>query len=499
MLRSPKGELISAAAVFFVALFIYVATLAPTVTLVDSGELILAARTLGVAHPPGFPLYLMLAHLASLLPIGNVAVRVNFASAFFAALACAMIALVVAEILITAAYAHESKGKPSKRDRKRKKMPHSSVASTDTSGIWRRTIAPSLGAGLLLAFSRTLWAYATIAEVYTLNAFLILTIFLLMLRWRRCIVEDGGSTIGRHINAKHDFLLYTAAGIFGLALGVHHVTVALMLPALAVLVYRTQGLKFFLSKRLVYAALISFAALICVYAYLPLVASASPLFNWGDPRSLRAIWWHITGRQYQVFFSFAPQFAAEELRKFFALLLNEYGFWWLPLALILAVIGYISALRRDRTAFWFLGLIFLCDLAYGLGYNIAEDKDAYYLPAFISITIAVGFGLREFLQRIPIKIRRVGTLLALLIPLIALAGNWAFNNRSHYFIAHDYVENIQSTIKPNGLLLTMDWQVASPCFTPARSNIVAAISEPSTFYCCGAPGISSICGAPIRI
>src|ERR1051325_5015524 len=99
MLRSSKAELIGAATVFCLSLLLYSFTLAPTVTLVDSGELILAAHSLGVAHPPGFPLYLMLAHLFSIVPVGSVAVRVNFASAFFAALACAMLTLVVAEII----------------------------------------------------------------------------------------------------------------------------------------------------------------------------------------------------------------------------------------------------------------------------------------------------------------------------------------------------------------------------------------------------------------
>src|SRR5438132_12168587 len=91
-----------AVAVFITSLIVYTLTLAPTVTLVDSGELILAAWGTGVAHPPGFPLWVMLAHLASLLPFGNVAVRINFSSALFAALACAMLTLVVAELIITA-------------------------------------------------------------------------------------------------------------------------------------------------------------------------------------------------------------------------------------------------------------------------------------------------------------------------------------------------------------------------------------------------------------
>ena len=101
-LESSGARLACAGAVFIVSLANYSLTLAPAVTLVDSGELIVAARTLGVAHPPGFPLYLLLAHLATLIPIGSVAVRVNFASAVFAASASATLALVAAEALLTA-------------------------------------------------------------------------------------------------------------------------------------------------------------------------------------------------------------------------------------------------------------------------------------------------------------------------------------------------------------------------------------------------------------
>ena len=50
-------------------------------------------------------------------------------------------------------------------------------------------IAPAVGAGLLMAFSRTLWAYATITEVYALNALLILLVFFLVVRWRRRLRE----------------------------------------------------------------------------------------------------------------------------------------------------------------------------------------------------------------------------------------------------------------------------------------------------------------------
>src|SRR5881392_181008 len=98
-----RAELFCAGIVFLATLLLYIWTLAPTVTLTDSGELIVVARGLGVAHPPGFPLWIILAHLASLVPLGNVAMRINFSSALFAALASAMLTLVVAEMMLAVA------------------------------------------------------------------------------------------------------------------------------------------------------------------------------------------------------------------------------------------------------------------------------------------------------------------------------------------------------------------------------------------------------------
>ena len=455
---SSQAELVCAGAVFLVALVVYSWTLAPTVTLTDSGELILAAYGLGVAHPPGIPLWVMLAHLASLVPVGNVAVRINFSSAVFAALACAMLTLVVAELLVTASCF------VAPRRRNKTARQGSNIQSSNAGGLL--IFAPAVGAGLLMAFSRTLWAYATITEVYTLNALLVLLVFFLVVRWRRRIIEtrtDSNAAV-----ATHDTWIYAAAFVFGLAMGVHHVTVALTLPAIAVVVYRTEGLKFFTSRRLLYAALISITALILVYSYLPWAASRSPAMNWGNPRSLQEIWWHITGRQYRVFFSFSPATVGAQFVEFCRMAGREFGFAWLPLALFLAVAGLASAYKRDRTVFWFLLLIVLADLAYALNYEIAEDKDAYYLPAFISIAIAAGLGFRWLIQlapsrRSPMWTPYVAAATAIVLTLAtAFAANWPFDNRRHYFIADDYVENLFSTIAPNGLLLTQDWQVASP-------------------------------------
>ncbi len=469
MTRLPSAELLCAGTVFLVALLLYSGTLAPTVTLTDSGELIVVARGMGIAHPPGVPLWTILAHLVSLVPFGNVAVRINFSSALFAALACAMLTLAVAELTITASYLAAS-------NRRKRGSQQSKTAEASASA--RLLVAlPALGAGLLMAVSRTLWSYATITEVYALNTLLILVIFFLMLRWRRRIVEDrthlptarNSGAIATPITG-HDAYLNAAALVFGLALGVHHVTVALTLPAIAVIVYRTQGVRFFASRRLVYAALISLGALVAVYAYLPFAASRSPVINWGHPRSLQEIWWHITGRQYQVYFSFKPEIIGGQFVEFCRMALREFGFPWLPLSAILAFAGFVDAFKRDRTTFWFLLTIIIADLAYALSYEIAEDKDAYYLPAFISIAIAAGLGIRWMIQRALSRPATVGKFsvavatIVLLVCATSFAANWPFNNRRHYFIAHDYVENLLSTIAPNSLLLTLDWQVVSPMF-----------------------------------
>ncbi|MEN3368986.1 MAG: hypothetical protein V7609_1129 [Verrucomicrobiota bacterium] len=456
---------------FCVSLLLYVWTLAPTVTLIDSGELIVAARNLGVAHPPGFPLYLILAHLASLVPLGNIAVRIHFASAVFAALASAMLTLVMAELLITtqSVAAAEDRGRNNSLRSARKARATTAPASlNDMASSKLIVLIPALASGLVMAFSRTLWSYATIAEVYTLNTLLVLIIFFLILRWRRRIIEARARTGAANVPIlDYDYLLYSAAVLFGLALGVHHVTVGLTLPALAVIVYRTQGPRFFVSARILYAAVLSFAALLAVYTYLPLAAARAPILNWGDPRSLHAIWSHITGKQYQVFFSLASQ-SGTQLLEFGKLAARQLGPWGFPLGAVLVIAGLANTFKHARTTFWMIIVMVVCDMAYSLSYTIEEDKDAYYLPAFIALIVAIGFGLRWLLRyalaRLPLAWRSLVpvALAGLVLPALALAGNWAYDNRRHYWIAQDYIDNILGVVEPNSLLLNQDWQVQSP-------------------------------------
>ena len=77
MVRNGRLHLWLTLLVFLLPLAVYLLTLAPTVTLIDSGELILTAWGLDIAHPPGFPLYVLIGAAFARLPIGNVAQRLN--------------------------------------------------------------------------------------------------------------------------------------------------------------------------------------------------------------------------------------------------------------------------------------------------------------------------------------------------------------------------------------------------------------------------------------
>jgi len=455
-------------AVFVISIVLYALTLAPSVVFVDSGELIVAARSLGVAHPPGFPLYVLLTHLATVVPIGNIAVRVNLASALFGGLASSVLTLTVIEAMVTPMILSVAGRVSRKAARSGKKG--SSGAGAKALNVTESVdpialIVSSIAAGLLLAFSRTLWAYATIAEVYTLNSVLILTIFLFMFRWRRLTIEHRER---REDRGKSDRWLYAAAFFFGLGLGVHHVTVGLMLPAFGALVLATEGLAFYRSRRLAYAALCAFAGL-SIYVYLPIAASRSPVMNWGDPRTFEHFWWHVTGRQYQVFFEWSLKTIASQFGDFIKLAATQFGPAWLPLVPMLAIAGFVAIYRRDRALFWFLTLAVAADLVYCLGYEIAEDKDAYYLPVIMSGAIAAGFGTHWLIKKItewkrlsskPARYLAVVSIAVILI--VALVANLPYNNRSRYFIATDYLDNIYSAIEPGGMVLTRDWQVYSP-------------------------------------
>ena len=413
-----------AAVVFVVSLTVYLLTCARTVTLVDSGELIVACASLGVAHPPGFPVYTMVGHLFSLLPVGSVAFRIALMSAVFAALTAALVALVVGEVV----------GWARRRDGQR-----------DRDAL---VVSPgaAVGAGLSFAFSATLWSYATVAEVYSLTLALLTAAVWLLLRWRR--VGAAGP------------LPWLVGLLLGLGIGVHHVTVILAAPGLLAFVVAAGGRRAVAPRRLLGAAA-GCAAGVMSYLYLPLAAARRPVLNWGDPSSLERFWWHVSARQYRVnLFSGSFDQVRENLAEFVRLARFELG----PVAMVAAVAGLLWLWRRDRAVLWLVALVALVGVTYAVNYEIAEDAEAYFLTTFLMAVMAVGGGLAWLLGAS--RGRPVLTALALMTavaaPAAAAALHWRSCDRSRDLVARFFVEDAVAGVAPGGVLLTLEWQLYAP-------------------------------------
>jgi hypothetical protein len=445
---------VTAAIVFAAAFALYLKTLAPSVGPTDSGELTSAVWSLGNAHPPGFPLFLLVTHLFTWLPFGSIAVRTNLASAFFAAVACALVALAAAEILLMPrderAKAATGEKKLSKKKLRNLGRTANEVIETqsDVRPLSRWIIALiMLATGLLFATSRTLWQFATVTEVYAINSALMAAIAWGVLRWAR---------------TRDSRWLYAAALLFGLGLCVHHVTIGTGAIAIAVLITRIGGIGFCGSRRAVIAALLVGAGLL-VYAYLPIAASRNPAMNWGDPSSVSATWDHVTGKQYRSYVKTAAGQNSAQLGRYFGIVARELGPSWMPLVLVIAGAGILSLFFRQRTIFWYVVLFIAANAAWFAIYPVANDTPAYAIPTFIALLFAFAYGA-SVIATLPGTERgrciAAGTLL--ILPLVSLVTTYPFRNRSGYWVSHDYAANAFRSMRPNALLFTGDWQLYSP-------------------------------------
>jgi hypothetical protein len=453
--RPPTPDLRIAAIVFIAAFALYLKTLAPAVGPTDSGELTSAVWSLGNAHPPGFPFFLIVTHLFTWLPVGSIAVRTNIASAFFSALACALVAVAAAEILLmprdaAKAPAEEKRSKKKQRiDRSAGRKPQSElrVGESEPRGPSRWVIALiMLTTGLLFAFSRTIWQFATVTEVYAVNSALMAGVAWGMLRWAR---------------TRSVRWLYAAALLFGFGLCVHHVTIGTGAIAIAVLITRVGGINFWRTRTTLIGALLLAAGLL-VYVYLPVAASRKPVMNWGDPASFSTVWDHVTGKQYRAYIKTGEQNSAQ-IDRYFGVVGHELGPPWMPMVLLIAAGGIVLLWFRQRTIFWYVILFIIGNAAWFAIYPVTNDTPAYAIPTFIALLFAFAFGAVSIaaLARTD-RMRSVIAGAMLILPVVSLVTTYPFRDRGRYWVSHDYAENGLHSMRPNALMLTGDWQLYAP-------------------------------------
>jgi dolichyl-phosphate-mannose-protein mannosyltransferase len=222
----------------------YVSTLSSTVVGGDSGELIVAARVLGVVHPPGYPLYTLLGRMFTLLPWETVAWRVNLLSAVCDSLAAGLLCHAVSR--------------------------------------WTKRPWCGLLAAGLFAFSSVVWPYAVTAEVFPLNNLFAAALLDLSVA--------ASLAPGRWL----PIVALTAA----LGLTNHHTLVFFAGPVLAYVLFLERDS---LTARRLAVAAAAFAMGLLPYAYLPLAAASRPPLVWGDQTTWSGFLTHLLRREYGTF------------------------------------------------------------------------------------------------------------------------------------------------------------------------------------------------------
>ncbi|MCG3132474.1 MAG: hypothetical protein FLDDKLPJ_03324 [Phycisphaerae bacterium] len=407
-------------AVILIALTVYVATAAPTVTSEDSGELIAAAYCFGVPHPPGYPLWTLLCGIfLRIFPAGSVGWRANVFSGICAALAAGIL-----------------------------------FRSIRLVSIGRSTAA---GAALTMAFGAVLWSQSVIAEVYTLHALLVTLLVWCVLKWRQ---------------TNRTGFLAAAAGVTGLGLSNHHLMAFTSLGVAAwILLIRPQLL---LDWRTALRSTLLFMAGLLPYAYLPLRASADPPVNWGEPKSWQALADHVSRRQYRARPDAdhpTPSKSLGEYRRELqvigAYVLRELTPWALPVVLVGA--GVLMVRNRSVALLWAvltLSHVLLFLRLHGIGPDRAGiwSSKVFFVQQYIVMGLPLGAGLDAlvrttagwFTEASPGSRRWWTSRFVRLLPgcfcLFPLVSFWKENNFRNYWYAGDHARNLLASALPNALI-----------------------------------------------
>jgi hypothetical protein len=391
------------------ALAVYLATLPPALTFrhfgTDGGDLIAAARTLGIPHPPGYPTYTLLAWLLSHLPVGTVAYRTNLLSALCASGAVGLVAMTALQLL----------------------APH------------RLRWVPATAAALSMGFSPLTWSQAIISEVYApLLLFASLLLYLLV-RWR---------------NGGHENLLCIAALVLGLGLGIH-LTLVLAIPAAIVVLWPLR--RRWLRPRTLYPSAGMLLTGLAVFSYLPLAARQNPPVNWADPDTWERFVWLVTGSLYRpLVFGLPTAAIAGRLSTWSRLLGQQFGWWGLAITLL----GLAASVRRDR-CLASAGLLWIaCAGLFAFFYN-STDSIVYLLPSLPILALFWAEGARCLLDLAgdlrPWAVVVAATLL-LFVPASSLARHWSEIDLSDDVSAQVYIDQLLDSLDPGAVVLVQNDQ-----------------------------------------
>ncbi len=489
-----------AAAVVLGTLLLYVVTLAPTTQFWDTSEYIAAAYALGIPHPPGNPLFTLLAHVWGLIPWAHgYAMRINFFAATTSAVAAGCWFLVGERWL-----------------------------RTIVPGLWPRRIAALAGA-LVAATGFTVWNQSVVNEkVYTLSVLSIALILWLIVRW-----DDQPA------GEEHDHNLLLIVYLLALT-STNHMMGVLVGPVVAVLLFPplmqrraateagrriewSQWLVFLtvfgvivatglesgtplkLALTLYVAALIfavyqgnwRFALVtlgvaavgLSVFVYLPIRAAHFPPINEGEPTTRAALWDVLTRAQYG-----KPPILQRQADLFsqIGLWVQYFGWQWAHdwgtrlqagFAVVFGGLGLLGAYRHWKAdlrqafamvvlmATFTLLLIFYLNFKYGYSQapNLPQqlhevrERDYFFICSFALWGIWVGMGLATLMEWVQdalvVRVLEAERRWLLATPVLALAliplfGNRLTASRAKETLARDFAFDLLQSVEPYGILVT---------------------------------------------
>lgn len=384
------------AAVTGLLFVLYAVGACPTIYVGDSGELVTAAYTLGVPHPTGYPLYVLLGKLWTLLvPIGSIAYRMSLFSAACAALACG---------LVYRCCRHQH------LDR-----------------------IAALTAALLLAFAPSFWGEANVQRVYALNAVFVVLATGAALAWRR--------------DANEHHLVWA---FFWCALGAtNHTFMGIYAVVLALYAVATAPARLLRGGTLLRIAAVTILGLL-PYAYLPIRSRMNPRLDWGNPETLQGFldvvlrrdFWQRAWIEYP---SDVLVIAADYLHG----LAVELAWCGAALALVGVVVCW------SRRAVMLPLVVMAANLAALALHGSRSDIfiwHRYYIPSYTMAAVLAGMGCQWLIARLPRPLR----VAPLLVPGFLLVTGWSAFDRSRYRIAEDFSLQVLAALPPGAHLIATD-------------------------------------------
>ncbi|HDQ26222.1 MAG TPA: DUF2723 domain-containing protein, partial [bacterium] len=406
---------------FLAVFFVYLRTANPVFHANDSPETAACSYTLGIQHPPGYPLPTLTGKIFTFIPAGNPGFRTSLQAAFFGAMTIVLFFLGSMIML------------------RRKNDGYGPVLA-------------SLAAALALAFSFTLWSEALAAKggIYTLNNFFLVLIILLLFSW-----EASGE--------KRFF--YLASFSYGLSLANHWESMGVVTPALIIYVIATVRnplSKAKLDLKMFFTA-VGFGLLgPLLYLYLVIRSASDAYLNWGRPENLSALIEVVTRGQYaDLEKARGIEVVMRQVKKFISLFTFEFTAW----GAALSTAGAYSLVKRAKKNVFLLfsALIVTVFLALSFYFNLKEEMlwimDVFMIPVYAAAAYFAAAGILYIADRAK-KFKLPVLALFFALPVYLFAANYGRADQSRYFFGYDLGKNIIRCIElPAIAMLEGDFNV----------------------------------------